>query len=99
MRHFLRACPFAHRWVGSQRARGFLPMVYEADYWRLGMTTRRLAGRTGRTAIAMAAIWVLLGVASAQATVTVGSPLTASFPDTFQGTATEINFALGEPGS
>ena len=47
----------------------------------------------------MAAIWVLFGAASAQATVTVGSPLTATFPGSFQGTATEINFALGEPGS
>jgi hypothetical protein len=74
-------------------------MIYDADNRRLRMTTHRLAGRTGRTAIAMAAIWVLLGVASAQATVTVGSPLTATFTGSFQGRATEINFALGEPGS
>jgi hypothetical protein len=33
------------------------------------------------------------------ATVTVGSPLTASFPDTFTGTDTEANGALGDSGT
>ena len=49
--------------------------------------------------VAGGAAWALIGASSAQATVTVGSPLTASFTGVFGGTATEINFALGEPGS
>jgi hypothetical protein len=42
----------------------------------------------------------LLGAGTAQAaTVTVGSPLTATFSSSFGGTSTEANFALGEPGA
>jgi hypothetical protein len=50
--------------------------------------------------LAGVAAWALLAAAAAQAaTVTVGSPLTAPFTDTFGGTATEVNFTLGEPGT
>ena len=58
----------------------------------------RLARRF--TALGLAAGVLLLGVGTAQAaTVTVGSPLTATFNSSFAGTATEANFALGEPGA
>jgi hypothetical protein len=50
--------------------------------------------------VAGAAAWALLAASAAQAaTVTVGSPLTAGFTGSFAGTATEVNFALGEPGT
>jgi hypothetical protein len=51
-------------------------------------------------ALCLAAGALLLGAGTAQATtVTVGSPLTATFNSSFGGTATEANIALGEPGA
>jgi hypothetical protein len=48
----------------------------------------------------LAAVSALLGVGSAEAaTVTVGSPLTASPNSSFGGTATEANGNLAEPGA
>jgi hypothetical protein len=64
------------------------------------MTGPRLARPVGRTVAALVAVSALLGAGSAQATtVTVGSPLTGSVTGSFGGTATEANFALGEPGA
>lgn len=52
------------------------------------------------TVISTAALLVALAApAQAATTVTVGSPLTASFPGDFQGSTTEANVALGEPGA
>jgi hypothetical protein len=60
---------------------------------------RGFARSVARMAVAITASWALLDAASAQATVTVGSPLTA--PDT--GITfiepTVANVALGEPGA
>jgi hypothetical protein len=64
------------------------------------MARARLAQRSPRTVLALAAGALLLGAGTAQAApVTVGSPLTATFSSSFGGTATEANFALGEPGA
>jgi hypothetical protein len=61
---------------------------------------RRLARRIGRTLIALTAISLPLGACSAQAaTVTVGSPLTASFSFSFTGPVTAANATLGEPAA
>ncbi len=60
----------------------------------------RLARRSTRIALALAAGALLLGAGTAQAaTVTVGSPLTGTFSSSFGGTATEANVALSEPGA
>lgn len=64
------------------------------------MVRRRLAWRSTRTVLALAAGGLLLGAGTAQAaTVTVGSPLTATFNSSFAGTATEASGALNEPGA
>ena len=64
------------------------------------MTRRRLTRRSTRTTLALAAGALLLGAGTAQAaTVTVGSPLTATFNSSFGGTATEVNVALADPGA
>jgi hypothetical protein len=61
---------------------------------------RRLARRIGNALIALTAISAPLGACSAQAaTVTVGSPLTASFAFSFTGPVTAANATLGEPAA
>jgi hypothetical protein len=59
--------------------------------------------RTSRFGIAGAAVVIAAGTfatAGAQAaTVTVGSPLTGSFTDTYGGPVTDFNVALPEPGA
>ncbi len=63
------------------------------------MTERRVR-RVVKLLVSLTALWALIAVGSAQAaTVTVGSPLTASFNSFFSGTTTELNSALPEPGA
>jgi hypothetical protein len=60
---------------------------------------RRWFVRCTATVISGAALLAALAAPAQAATVTVGSPLTASFPDTFTGTDTEANGALGDSGA
>jgi hypothetical protein len=55
--------------------------------------------RCAATAIGGASLLAALAAPAQAATVTVGSPLTASFSGGFTGNATEANAALGEPGA
>jgi hypothetical protein len=64
------------------------------------MNTRGLIRRTFQLSLAWVAVWAAFGAASTQATVTVGSPLTATFSTFFAGPSdTEVNLTIGEPGA
>jgi hypothetical protein len=77
-------------------------MRHESTHRAAGLSAKAQGGpRPGaRLLLAGVAAWALLAASSAQAaTVTVGSPLTASFSFSFTGPVTAAKATLAEPGA